>query len=95
MRVHVYNTKTEVKGSEIGKLREFRDEQRTRRGSLWSEFLFFDLLLSPPGGGDGPILEVLQYQANPWQRRSKPLTLRRCPKISLISKSPDGGHIRY
>ena len=36
-------------------------------------------------GGNGPLPEVLQYRANPWQRRSKPLTLRQVPKISLIS----------
>ncbi len=45
--------------------------------------------------GDGPIPEVLQYRANPWRSRSKPLNLRRVPKISLISKSPNGGRIRY
>ena len=42
-----------------------------------------------------PILEVLQNQANPWQRWSKPLTLSRVPKISLISKFPNGERIRY
>ena len=48
-----------------------------------------------PWVGSGPILEVLQYQANPWQRRSKLLTLRRVPKISLISLIPGGDRIRY
>ena len=43
----------------------------------------------------GPIPEVLQYRANPWRERSKPLTSHLCPKISLISKSPNGGRIRY
>ena len=43
----------------------------------------------------GPILEVLQYQANPWRERSKPLTSRRGPKISLISKHLDEVRIRY
>ena len=43
----------------------------------------------------GPILEVLQYQANPWQRWSKLLTLRPDTKISLISKFPIGERIRY
>lgn len=45
--------------------------------------------------GSGPIPEVLQYRANPWRERSKPLTSRPVPKISLISKSPNGGRIRY
>ena len=49
---------------------------------------FFDLLLLPMGSG--PILEVLQYQANPWQGWSKLLTPRPVPKISLISKTPVG-----
>lgn len=43
----------------------------------------------------GPILEVLQYQANPWRERSKPLTSRRGPKISLISKHLNEARIRY
>ena len=43
----------------------------------------------------GPILEVLQYQANPWRSRSKPLCLLLGPKISLISKYPGGVRIRY
>jgi len=35
--------------------------------------------------GSGPIPEVLQYRANPWRSRSKPLNLLPIPKISLIS----------
>ena len=46
--------------------------------------LTFDLLLLPVGSG--PIPEVLQYRANPWRWRSKPLSHRPVPKISLISK---------
>ena len=56
--------------------------------------IFFSIICFFPEGS-GPIPEVLQYRANPWQRRSKPLTLRRVPKISLISMSPSGGRIRY
>ena len=48
-----------------------------------------------PQKGSGPIPEVLQYWANPWGSRSKLLHLPRVPKISLISKSPSGGRIRY
>ena len=33
---------------------------------------YIDLIFLPEGSG--PILEVLQYQANPWRERSKPLT---------------------
>jgi len=36
------------------------------------------------------ILEVLQYQANPWKTRSKPQTVFPIPKISLISWAPMG-----
>ena len=46
--------------------------------------LSFELLLLPVGSG--PIPEVLQYRANPWRWRSKPLSHRPVPKISLISK---------
>ena len=40
----------------------------------------------PPEGGSGPLLEVLQYQANPWRGRSKLLHPLLVLKISLISK---------
>ena len=43
----------------------------------------------------GPVPEVLQYRADPWQRWSKPLALRLNPKISLISLIPHGDRIRY
>ena len=46
-------------------------------------------------GYDGPSLEVLQYQANPRVWRSKLLSHAQGPKISLISKSSNGGRIRY
>ena len=57
----------------------------------------FSLILvciSPPKGS-GPIPEVLQYRANPWGSRSKPLYLPPGSKISLISQTPNGGRIRY
>ena len=43
----------------------------------------------------GPILEVVQYQADPRQRWSKLLALRHLPKSSLISLIPHGDRIRY
>ena len=43
-----------------------------------------------PPEGDGPFLEVLQDQANPWKSRSKLLYLLLLSKISLI-----WGRIRY
>ena len=43
----------------------------------------------------GPVLEVLQYQVNPWQGWSKPQVSRLVPKISLISMPSNGERIRY
>ena len=43
----------------------------------------------------GPIPEVLQYRASPWQRWSKPLLLRHFPKISLIFWYGNAGRFRY
>ena len=43
----------------------------------------------------GLFLEVLPYQVNQWQRRSKPLTICRRSNISLESTASNGGHIRY
>ena len=65
-------------------------QSRARRGFKW-HWLYSYVLPK----GSGPILEVLQYQANPWQRWSKPLTLRPSAKISLISQMSNGHRIRY
>ncbi len=58
------------------------------------EYFYLPLIL-PPCGGGGPILDVLQYQANPCKKWSKPLPFSLLPKISLISKPPVGERIRY
>ena len=38
----------------------------------------------------GPILDVMQYKANPWEKSSKLQTNSQVPKIGLISMPPDG-----
>ena len=58
-------------------------------------FLLLLLIYISPPKRRGPNLEVLQDQVNPWQRRSKPLSLHLGSKISLISKPPYRGRIRY
>ena len=66
---------------------EHRDREFIYDGTFYS-FIFYLLLF-------GPFLEVLQYQANPWGKRSKPLPFPLMSKISLISKPPNRERIRY
>ena len=48
----------------------------------------------PRGMGDwAAILEVVQYQADPWRRRSKPLALRRCSKNQFNIEVPMVGDV--
>ena len=56
--------------------------ERTRlKGSV------FSLVLKYPRGGNGPRLEVVQDQGNPWRGRSKLLSALRLAKIHLIESS--------
>ena len=48
------------------------------------QFLFYLLVKDVPKG-DGPHLEVLQYQGNPWDGRSKLHSASRFAKIELIA----------
>ena len=59
------------------------------------EGIFIFICIIFPYVGSGPLLEVLQDQANPWRSRSKLLHLLLVAKISLISMVPSGDRIRY
>ena len=50
-------------------------------------FLSLFLVLKFPQGGNGPRLEVVQDQGNPWRGRSKLLSALRLAKIHLIVSS--------
>ena len=56
---------------------------------------FWDcFLVSPEGVGDwAAILEAVQYQADPWRRRSKPLALRRRSKNQFNIEVPMVGDV--
>ncbi len=53
----------------------------------------FGLIINPLRGG--PIPEILQYRANPWPGRSKPLFHGLGSKISLIYKRLGESRFRY
>ena len=54
------------------RVRERVSEREREKGEIEGRDFYYCQIFLPEGSG--PILEVLQYQANPWRERSKPLT---------------------